>query len=114
MPLDEDVFYKVLKLIKLINLNNNININKYEEIIDIKNLGSSTMGIEFLNAIYANVNIEQKERLIKVIEKGEIANKIKEYMQYKCQICESSGHNPYSFKKKSGEYYVKTQHIIPV
>lgn len=41
MPLDEDVFYKV---IKLINLNNYTNINKYEEIIDIKNLGNSITG----------------------------------------------------------------------
>ncbi len=111
MPLDEDVFYKV---IKLINLNNYTNINKYEEIIDIKNLGNSITGIELLNEFYANTNIEQKEKLVKVIERGKIANKIKEYIQYKCQICESLGQNPYSFKKKSGEYYVETHHIIPV
>ena len=111
MPLDEDVFYKV---IKLINLNNYTNINKYEEIIDIKNLGNSITGIELLNEFYANTNIEQKEKLVKVIERRKIANKIKEYIQYKCQICESLGQNPYSFKKKSGEYYVETHHIIPV
>ena len=78
MPLDEDVFYKV---IKLINLNNYTNINKYEEIIDIKNLGNSITGIELLNEFYANTNIEQKEKLVKVIERGKIANKIKEYIQ---------------------------------
>lgn len=111
MPLNEDVFYKILKLIIL---NNSTNINTYEEIIDIKNLGSSIMGIELLNELYTNVNIEQKERLVKVIERGKIANKIKEYVQYKCQICEALGNNPYSFKKKSGEYYVETHHIVPV
>lgn len=109
MPLREDTFYNVLKLI---NLNNNV--NEFEEIIDIKQLGNTTSGIELLNEIYANTNIEQKERVVKVIERGEIANKIKEYIQYKCQICESLGQNPYSFKKKNGEYYVETHHIIPV
>lgn len=109
MPLREDTFYNVLKLI---NLNNNV--NEFEEIIDIKQLGNTTNGIELLNEIYANTNIEQKERVVKVIERGEIANKIKEYIQYKCQICESLGQNPYSFKKKNGEYYVETHHIIPV
>ena len=98
----------------LINLNNYTNIDEHEEIIDIKNLGDSIRGIERLNEIYANTNIEQKEKLVKVIERGKIANKIKEYRQYKCQICESLGHNPYSFKKKNGEYYVETHHIIPV
>ena len=83
MPLDEDVFYKV---IKLINLNNYTNINKYEEIIDIKNLGNSITGIELLNEFYANTNIEQKEKLVKVIERGKIANKIKEYIQYKLSL----------------------------
>lgn len=109
MPLEEGMFYEILKLV---NLNNNINI--YEAMIDIKHLGNSINGIELLNEIYANTNIEQKERLVKVIERGKIANKIKEYIKYKCQICESLGHNPYSFKKKSGEYYVETHHIIPV
>lgn len=111
MPLDEDVFYKILKLA---NLNKNINVNRYEEIIDLKDLGNSISGIEFLNDIYANINIEQKEKLVKVIERGKIANKIKKYLQYKCQICESLGENPHSFKKKNGEYYIETHHIIPV
>ncbi|MDV4150065.1 HNH endonuclease signature motif containing protein [Clostridium sp. AL.422] len=111
MPLKEEVFYRILKLI---NSNNSTNINRYEEIIDIKNLGNSIVGIEFLNEIYENTNIEQKERLVKVIERGRIANKIKKYIKYKCQICESLGLNPYSFKKKNGEYYVETHHIIPV
>lgn len=111
MPLKEDTFYNVLKLI---NLNSNTNTNEFEEIIDIKQLGNTTSGIELLNEIYANTNIEQKERVVKVIERGKIANKIKEYIQYKCQICESLGQNPYSFKKRNGEYYVETHHIIPV
>lgn len=111
MPLDEDVFYKILKLA---NLNKNINVNRYEEIIDLKDLGNSISGIEFLNDIYANINaninIEQKEKLVKVIERGKIANKIKEYLQYKCQICESLGENPHSFKKRMVNIILK--HII--
>lgn len=111
MPLKEDVFYIILKLI---NLNTNSNINKYEEIIDIEGLGNSITGIELLNEMYEHTTIEQKERLVKVIERGKIATKIKEHLKFKCQICESLGQNPYSFKKKNGEYYVETHHIIPV
>lgn len=106
MPLEESLFYKVINLIN--------NKNGYEEIIDIKNLGNSISGIEFLNEIYKNTNIEQKERIVKVIERGEIANKVKKLINYKCQLCEALGHNPYSFKKKNGEYYAETHHIIPV
>ena len=97
MPLDVDVFYRVLRLI---NLSNDTKINRYEEIIDIKNLGNSIIGIEILNEIYTDINIEHKEKLVKVIERGKIADKIKEHLQYKCQICEALGENPYSFKKK--------------
>ena len=111
MPLKEDVFYKILKLI---NLDNNSHLNRYEDIIDIETLGSSISGIELLNEIYSNATIEQKEKLVKVIERGKIATEIKEYVEFKCQICEALGQNPYSFKKKNGEYYVETQHIIPV
>lgn len=111
MPLDVDVFYRVLRLI---NLSNDTKINRYEEIIDIKNLGNSIIGIEILNEIYTDINIEHKEKLVKVIERGKIADKIKEHLQYKCQICEALGENPYSFKKKNGEYYIETHHIIPV
>ena len=42
MPLKEDVFYKILKLI---NLDNNSHLNRYEDIIDIETLGSSISGI---------------------------------------------------------------------
>ena len=35
-------------------------------------------------------------------------------MGYKCQVCKALGKNPYGFKKKNGDYYVETHHIIPV
>lgn len=111
MPLEEDVFYNILALI---DESNNMSIDTYEKIIGIKNLGNSVKGIELLNRIYANSSIEQKERLVKTIERGSIAKEIKKHIQYKCQMCEVLGANPYSFKKNNGEYYVETHHIIPV
>lgn len=111
MPLEEDVFYNILALI---DESNNMSIDTYEKIIGIKNLGNSVKGIELLNRIYANSTIEQKERLVKTIERGSIAKEIKKHIKYKCQMSEALGENPYSFKKNNGEYYVETHHIIPV
>ena len=111
MPLEKDVFYNILALI---DESNNMSIDTYEKIIGIKNLGNSVKGIELLNRIYANSIIEQKERLVKTIERGSIAKEIKKHIKYKCQMCEVLGENPYSFKKNNGEYYVETHHIIPV
>ena len=29
-------------------------------------------------------------------------------------ICERMGHNPYSFSKPNGDYYIEVHHVIPV
>ena len=79
MPLEEDVFYNILALI---DESNNMSIDTYEKIIGIKNLGNSVKGIELLNRIYANSSIEQKERLVKTIERGSIAKEIKKHIQF--------------------------------
>ncbi len=55
-----------------------------------------------------------KERVSKYIERGAIANKIKKLTNYKCLICSKMGETPYSFRKKDGEYYIETHHVIPV
>ncbi|WP_408916999.1 HNH endonuclease [Caldifermentibacillus hisashii] len=32
---------------------------------------------------------------------------------FKTFICETLGLNPYSFKKRNGEYYIENHHVIP-
>ena len=57
---------------------------------------------------------EVKERTSRYIERGSIGNQVKKHNEYKCQICEKLGINPYGFKKKSGERYVEAHHVMPV
>lgn len=110
MPLLKESFYEAINL---------IDIDKkftYEDVMDkySYDFGGCKSGIKVLNEIYKNVDIEKKERLVKIIERGSIANKFKEYIGSKCQICEALNINPYSFKKKDGTYYSEVHHIIPV
>lgn len=110
MPLIKESFDEAVKIVNLTP-----NRFSYEEIINGDyDFGSSRSSIEGLNEIYKNVGIEKKERLVKIVERGRIANKFKEYMGYKCQICDILNENPYSFKKKDGTYYSEVHHIIPV
>ena len=55
-----------------------------------------------------------KEKVSKRIERGKISKKVKEFNEYKCQVCEKLSEYPYSFKKMNGDHYIETHHIIPV
>ncbi len=109
MPLLESVFYKIIDLAY-----QGENLEKEIDFIDFDKLSNDKNGIKILNKIYQNAEIKKREKLIKVVERGKIANEIKKYLGYKCQICEALGINPYTFKKKNGDYYVETHHVIPV
>ncbi|QJA09085.1 EVE domain-containing protein [Romboutsia sp. CE17] len=111
MPLIKESFYEAINII-----NSTKNRFSYEEVIndDDYDFGCSKSSIEGLNEIYKNVDIKKKERLVKIVERGSIANKFKAYMGYKCQICDALNENPHTFKKKDGKYYVEVHHIIPV
>lgn len=109
MQLLESEFNKIIGL----TLVNKESISD-KDLIDAEKLGNDLAGITILNEIYKKMNIQKKDKLVKAIERGKIANEIKKYAGYKCQICEVIGNTPYTFKKKSGEYYIETHHIIPV
>lgn len=111
MPLVESVFYKI---IDLAYDDKNLIHDKDIDLIDFDKLANDNNGIRILNKIYQNADIKKKEKFVKVIERGKIASEIKKYVGYKCQVCEALGKNPYGFKKKNGDYYVETHHIIPV
>lgn len=57
---------------------------------------------------------EVKKRISSYIERGTIAKKVKQLNNYKCQICEAQGKNPYSFKKPDGTYYIEAHHVEQV
>lgn len=111
MLLPEDAFFEIISL-----SGQKDNRYTFEEVINEDKYGfcDSRTGIEALNKIYENVDIEKKERIIQVVERGKIAIDFKKYVGFKCQICESMGLDLYSFKKKNGEYYSEAHHIVPV
>ena len=66
--------------------------------------------LELLQSLIPQV----KEIISRRIERGTISSIIKEKYKYKCKVCEVLDQNPYSFKKKNGDPYIETHHIIPV
>ncbi|TMW71208.1 HNH endonuclease [Alteribacter natronophilus] len=70
--------------------------------------------LKLLEEKYADAVPLVKQRVSKYIERGSIAQEFKRKTNFKCQICDSLGLNPYSFKKPDGEYYIETHHVIPV
>lgn len=111
MPLLKYVYDEIINL-----LANNTSLFTYEDIINEEKyqFGDNKRGIEVLNRFYENVDIKKKEKIIKIIERGRIANEFKKHIGFKCQICEALNHNSYSFKKRNGEYYSEAHHVIPV
>lgn len=57
---------------------------------------------------------EVKQRISSFIERGTIAKKVKQLNNYKCQICEVQGLDPFSFKKPDGTLYIEAHHVEPV
>lgn len=75
----------------------------------------SITGVRQLEEKMKNLLPKGKKRVSLVIERGATAKKIKALNEFKCQICEAIGENPYSFVKvKDGNHYIETHHIEPV
>jgi EVE domain/HNH endonuclease len=106
MPLNKETFeYLIAQIGNIDAVLNNIEEETPNSFVDLEKLEEK----------YRNATPEVKYRISKIIERGTIAQKIKKYNNYKCQICEGLGLSPYAFKsKKSGEYYIETHHVIPV
>ncbi|MBV6483784.1 MAG: hypothetical protein KFKLKKLM_00239 [Flavobacteriales bacterium] len=67
-----------------------------------------------LEAKYFNATPRVKEIVSRRIERGDISKAVKKANNYECQICKTLGQNPHGFKKRNGEFYIETHHIIPV
>lgn len=83
----------------------------FDRIIALQSV-STLSEIQQLEAQYANATPEVKERISKHIERGVFANKIKKLNKFKCQICDASHQNPFSFVKKNGEPYIEVHHVV--
>lgn len=70
--------------------------------------------LQKLEAKYFNATPRVKEIVSRRIERGDISKAVKKENNYECQICKALGLNPHGFKKRNGELYVETHHIIPV
>jgi len=70
--------------------------------------------LQKLEAKYFNATPRVKEIVSRRIERGDISKAVKKANNYECQICKTLGQNPHGFRKRNGELYVETHHIIPV
>ena len=98
-------------------------LNKYRDFLEmttqVQNVlfdanADKTKSINKLEDKMKDMTPQAKDRVSKYIERGHIADKIKKVTGFKCLICEALGHNPLSFQKEKGGYYIETHHVIPV
>lgn len=70
--------------------------------------------VQKLEQLYADTKPEVRERVSQQIERGQVANTVKELNNYKCQVCEELGMDPIGFKKLDGTTYVEAHHVMPL
>jgi hypothetical protein len=105
MPLDPSTFRRIVSL------------TEREDYIleNIKPEPVATQSeIRALEHEYSDASPEVREIISKRIERGPVANKVKELMGYKCMICDQLGRAPISFYKKDGQPYIEAHHVIPL
>ena len=103
--IEKETFYKILELADR-------NIEKVTEVTTAEI--NDYIDLQKLEAKYFNAIPRVKEIVSRRIERGNISKAVKKVNNYKCQICKALGQNPHGFKKRNGEFYVETHHIIPV
>jgi len=70
--------------------------------------------LQMLEAKYFNATPRVKEIVSRRIERGNISKVVKKANNYECQICKALDLPAHGFKKRNGELYVESHHIIPV
>ncbi|RTE52769.1 EVE domain-containing protein [Arenibacter aquaticus] len=70
--------------------------------------------LQKFEAKYFNATPRVKAIVNRRIERGDISKAVKKINNYECLVCKTLGLNPHGFKKRNGEFYVETHHIIPV
>ena len=114
MPFREDSFNRILEK----SNSNEIIESKIIENIELEPVSAdpseAVKDISILEEKYRDAVPHVKEIVSKRVERGGISAKVKKFNEYKCQICQELGENPFTFRKVNGEYYIETHHIIPV
>lgn len=103
--IEKDTFDKIIKI-----ANSNIEIVSEATTTELNDYSD----LQKLEAKYFNATPRVKEILSRRIERGDISKAVKKANNYECQICKDLGLNPHGFKKRNGEFYIETHHIIPV
>lgn len=108
-------FKKLIKNLKIdANFTDDVNLLvDFFKVLKADN-ADTLKGIQLLESRAKKATPEIKERVSKYIERGAIANKVKKITGFKCLICEQLKQNPYSFRKKNGDFYVETHHVEQV
>lgn len=65
-------------------------------------------------SMWENLAPEVKQVITKKIERGNLANKVKKFVNYECLICKKIHNTTQSFKKSNGDTYVEVHHVEPV
>jgi hypothetical protein len=105
MPLEKDAFDEIINLLDASDqMFNNIELENSDTIDEIT----------LLELKYKDATPQVKEVISRRIERGKISSLVKKLNNYKCQVCEALGNNPYSFKKIDGVHYIETHHINQV
>lgn len=93
-----------------------VNVNIKAKIVEL-----SSHNIDNLNELRRlEEKIKDEDKIIREImsnriERGTISKKVKVLTNYRCLACEQLGMPALGFKKKqSDEYYIESQHVIPV
>lgn len=102
MPLKEDAFWEIIKILKLPDY------ELFGSTTTLSDIESSDLNIEddYINAIP-----EIKKIISNRIERGAVAQKVKEKYNYECLICKKLGYTNYKFSKRDNIPYIEAHHI---
>ncbi|WP_033957859.1 EVE domain-containing protein [Psychroserpens jangbogonensis] len=104
-PISEKAFNEIINLSNTnIESINEAKSESYYSLDDIRKLENK----------YRQAPPRIKEIISRKIERGSISKEIKRVNNYECQICKSLNQPSKVFKKRKGEYYIETHHVIPV
>lgn len=89
--------------------------NNFINIGDVQDIDADILeSIKKLEKKMINSQPAVMEYITEKIERGRIAEMIKELMCHKCLICEKLYYDPYAFLTPQGIPYVEVHHVIPI
>lgn len=100
-----------------IDFEKNIDLSgKFETTIeDVENIDADLLE-KIINLEKKMISAQPKVKnyISEKIERGKVADLIKDLKCNKCLICEKLNRDPYAFMTKKGKHYIEVHHVIPV